>query len=142
MLAQGVQKRAIDSVGHYQPAISPFPEWAPLAPATIARKMRGRRGRGWGLNGNPDSPLYRTGEFRKHIFYRINQRDLTATIGTTKDYIVNTELGTSRMPPRPVFGPAAMREVPLQLSSIQANMVMGLFGTFANGKATGIFIGD
>lgn len=139
-LAQAVQKQASDSVGRYQQAYSPYPAWAPLKPSTIARKLRGKNGRSWGLNGNPDSPLYRTGKFQKSIFYRVNHQNLTATIGTTKEYIIRTELGTANMPPRPVFGPAALRIVPAYLWAIQANLVSGLIGTYAGGRTTAVLV--
>lgn len=139
-IAVDVQQVATQSVGHYQQAMDPFPAWKPLAPATIARKSRGNGRKSWGLNGNPDSPLYRTGKFKKSIFYRINQRQLTATIGTTKEYVVKTELGTGYMPARPVFGPAAMRVVPNHVSIVRSGLVSGLMGTFAGGRATGLFL--
>src|SRR5258708_1816367 len=85
-MAQGVQQQAINSVGTHQPAVDPFPAWAPLAQSTIDRKARGNGRKSWGKGGNPNTPLYRTGKFSKSIFYRINKRNLTATIGTTKEY--------------------------------------------------------
>ena len=107
-----------------QQAISPYPTWSPLAASTVATKLR----RGLGRGGNPESILYATGAFYRDIDKRVNLHGLSVTVGTNKEYIVYTELGTSRMPPRPVFGPAALRAVPKRLSVVARFAALGIVG--------------
>jgi hypothetical protein len=91
-----VRTRVREKIGELQPAQGPFPAWAPLAPSTVRRKGH-------------DRPLIETGAFREDVSYRVGVGRVE--IGTHQDYIVYTELGTSTIPPRPVFGPAALDEI-------------------------------
>lgn len=109
-----VSAEARKSVGVYQSGIGPFPAWAGLADSTIERKSRS----GLGMGGNPNTPLYATGRFKQSIAYKAENQSVT--IGTNVPYIVHTEVGTSKMPPRPVFGPAALRALPRLLPCIAA----------------------
>lgn len=130
-----VQTECVKRIGHYQSTAGQFPAWARLAQATIDSKRR----KGQGLNGNPDTPLYATGSFQSDISYRVDKNRLVADIGTTKQYIVFTELGTAKQPPRPVFGPSALEVLPRHVKRIQRHLVLGLRGgglasiSFANG---------
>ena len=96
-VARLVEKTAKDEIGQYQPAIGPFPEWAPLAASTEAEKAR----MGFPL----DAPLLRTGEMRDSIQHETN--GFEAIVGSTDDKMVYHEFGTDKIPPRPVIGPAA-----------------------------------
>lgn len=84
--------------------------WAPLADSTIQIKTK----LGLGLNGDPSSPLYSSGEFYDDISFELMPRGVM--IGTNKDYIKYTEYGTSKMPPRPVF-PMALYKTWLEVSN-------------------------
>ena len=76
--------------------------WADLKESTIERKKR----MNWGKGGNPDSPLWATGEYHDSVSYQMSGRD-KVQIFSTLDYVKYLEMGTAKMPPRPVFKPAA-----------------------------------
>lgn len=65
--------------------------WPPLDPKTISRK-------------GADTPLLTTGGFRGSITYRVSGHSVE--IGSNDRRADWFENGTSRMPPRPVMGPA------------------------------------
>lgn len=94
-------------IGHYQVRSGPFEAWAPLKPRTIAEKQR------LGYTGrlSDDDPLYRTGEMRLSISYRIE--GLALTIGSPDQVAKFQEIGTARIPPRPFIGPALFEVQPL-----------------------------
>jgi HK97 gp10 family phage protein len=95
--AKLIEKTAKAEIGAYQPAVGPFDAWAPLADSTVAD----RTSKGF----TPDDPLLRSGELRDSIGYEVSGNE--AAIGSTSDVMVYQELGTSKIPPRPVLGPAA-----------------------------------
>ena len=66
--------------------------WPALAPSTLKRKPNG------------DRPLLVTGEFRKSIRQEI--RPYHGMVFSEDPRAAWFEFGTSKMPPRPVFGPA------------------------------------
>lgn len=77
--------------------------WRPIKPTTLqSRKVR---------TGDP-SPLLDTGELRGDIdsTSKVNTRELTGIIGSTKEYAEVHELGAPEagIPRRPIFGPAAI----------------------------------
>ena len=94
--AEVVVEDAKFQIGAYQPETGPFPAWAPLADSTEAEKAR--------LGYPADAPLLRTGELRDSISSEV--KGLEAVVGSSDDVMVYHELGTDRMPPRPVLGPA------------------------------------
>lgn len=111
-------------IGTYQSAIGPFPATAPLSDVTIERKQR----EGLGLGGDPDTPLFATGEFSEDIKIAVKPISLSVEVGTDLERVVFTELGTDRQPPRPIFGPAALRAVPKVLPTVAAGGVTGIIG--------------
>ncbi|MGI4951191.1 MAG: hypothetical protein ACRYGM_05250 [Janthinobacterium lividum] len=75
-----------------------MPKWAALAESTVAEKRReGFTGRVSGTD-----PLYRTGELRLSISYRIEGSSLL--LGATDPIAAYQEFGTDRIPPRPFIG--------------------------------------
>lgn len=93
-----IQHDAQERIGHYQAAVGPFNEWAPLAESTEAEKAR--------LGYPLDAPLLREGDLRDSI-----EREFSASEGIvgSKDPVMRyQELGTPTIPPRPVIGPAAL----------------------------------
>jgi len=94
-----VEKTAKEEIGVYQSEIGDFPGWVELADATKADRLR------QGFTEN--DPELRTGELRDSISHEIDGE--TAAVGSTSDIMVYQELGTDRIPPRPVLGPAALR---------------------------------
>lgn len=99
-VAELVEKTAKAEIGQYQPAIGPFPAWAPLADSTEQHKA---------TMGYPaDAPLLATGEMQESIQHVV--QGLEAQIGSNDEKMIYHEFGTAKMPPRPVLGPAAFRQ--------------------------------
>jgi len=97
-VAKAVEKTAKAEIGDYQPAVGPFPAWAPLADATKRERVR--------LGFTEDDPLLRSGAMRDSISHAVAGTD--AVIGSTSDVAVYQEMGTDKIPPRPFLGPAAL----------------------------------
>lgn len=124
-VAEHIEHVAKEEFGEYQPAVGPFPAWAPLAPTTLA---------GWGpFPGKeqlgyapPDNPLVREGDLRDSISHEVHA--LEAFIGSPDERMPWFEFGTSRMPPRPVLGPAAESSKAVIEKLIGAALVVGLIG--------------
>jgi phage gpG-like protein len=93
-----VRDHAVDKLGTYQPAVGPYPAWAPLAQET--QNIRAAQGY------TPDDPLLRSGEMRDSIGYEVSTD--YANIGSSLMKALYQELGTSTHPPRPFFGPAGL----------------------------------
>lgn len=143
MIGAAVKTEVEKEIGEYQGSIGPFPATAPLADATLERKGRDNLGKG----GDPNTPLYATGKFHDSIGTAKDINSLSVEIGTDVEYIIEQELGTSRIPPRPVFGPATLRALPPLEPAITASAALGIVGgvwkglavegiTAAGGKAT------
>ena len=116
--ARKIEKTAKDEIGHYQDAAGPFPAWAELADSTEQDKA---------AHGYPvDAPLLRSGEMRDTITHEVH--GLEAVIGSTDPKMVYHEFGTSKMPPRPVMGPAAFRNKDFVLKVIGKAVMSGLVG--------------
>lgn len=96
--ARVVQQAARDKIGHYQDESAPFPGWAPLKLTTIAERIR--------LGYTPNDPLLRDGTLRASIVRETH--GLEAVIGSKMPIAAYQEFGTSRIPPRPFIGPAAL----------------------------------
>ena len=120
-----VQEEAQRELGHYQPAVGPYREWAPLAESTLE---------GWDdSHGNhhpgkielgyapPDNPLLASGELKYSIEISYNSREAAIgvpdeTVGDGSDgnrernigdVAVDLEFGTRDMPARSFLGRAA-----------------------------------
>lgn len=104
--AKIVEATAKEEIGRYQPAIGEFEAWPELADST--KKDRVYQG------FTENDPLLRTGALRESISHipeliTMDGDSMEATIGSTSDIMVWQELGTKTIPPRPVLGPAALR---------------------------------
>lgn len=93
-----IEKDAKARIGYYQDAVGPYPAWAPLAESTELAKAR--------MGAPPNAPLLATGEMFASIGHTMESIDKTV-IGATDEKMVYHEYGTAKIPPRPVFGPAA-----------------------------------
>jgi hypothetical protein len=96
--------------------------WPALAESTIADKMK---------KGFPvPSPLKRTGEMAESYSSELRPGQLAVAIGSPEKKALWHELGTSRMPPRPVLAKAMREILPFArkalLESVKATM-MGKF---------------
>src|ERR1700694_4467499 len=85
--AQILEHEAKSYPGEYQPG------WPALQPETVGRKATG------------DSPLLETGAMRASYEHTVGHDE--AVVGSNDDKAVWHEVGTSKMPPRPVLGLAA-----------------------------------
>lgn len=116
--AAAVEATAKSEIGVYQDAVAPFPAWADLSEYTEREKER--------LGYPLDAPLLRTGELRDSISHEVS--GLEAAIGTPSQVMVYQELGTDTIPPRPVLGPAAIRNEDTIQRILGRAAVTGLLG--------------
>ena len=86
-------------VGYYQGEVGEFPAWAPLADSTEADKAR--------LGAPSGAPLLRFGAL--YASFQHEARGDEGVVGSTDPTMIYHEFGTSKMPPRPVLGPALVR---------------------------------
>lgn len=116
--AEHVEKVAKAEFGEYQPATGSFPAWAELADATKAQRVA--------LGYTENDPLLRSGALRDSIGHEV--AGLEAMVGSTSDVMVYQELGTEKMPPRPVLGPAAIRSEKVIERMIGEAALLGILG--------------
>jgi hypothetical protein len=83
-------------IGDYQDQAGPYGAWQPLAESTEKTKAA--------LGAPDNAPLYREGTLKASFKYESD--GLEGIVGSTDPVMVEHEYGTSRMPPRPVVGPA------------------------------------
>jgi len=117
-----IESIAKKEIGHYQAAAGPFAAWADLAESTEFNKAS---------HGYPvDAPLLRTGDMRDEITH--NVEGLEAAIGAKDNgagkILQYHEVGTSKMPARPVLGPAMFRSKDFIMRAIGAAEVSALLG--------------
>lgn len=113
-----IEKVARAEFGHYQDAVGPFPAWAELAEATKDDRVR----QGYSEN----DPLLRSGDLRDTVTH--HSEPLEAVIGSPDPVLGYQEFGTSRIPPRPVLGPAAHNSKKVIEALVGAAVVEGLVG--------------
>ena len=89
-----VQPLAAEYIGHE------MPEWAPLAPSTIAEKEK----LGYVGQVSATDPRLRTGADRDSI--GVTVEGLQLAVGSSREIFRYQELGTAHIPPRPVLEPA------------------------------------
>ncbi|AVF41503.1 hypothetical protein AL486_18725 [Pandoraea apista] len=113
-----IEKRAEAKFGDYQTGVGPFPAWSALAESTRADRVA--------LGFAPDDPLLRSGSLRDSVQHQVSH--LEAIIGSPDERMAWQELGTDKIPPRPVLGPSAV-ESKIEIEQIVAGAaVSGLLG--------------
>ncbi|WP_223253600.1 HK97-gp10 family putative phage morphogenesis protein [Chromobacterium amazonense] len=117
--AKRIEKTAKEEIGHYQAAAGPFPAWEQLADSTDQEKAR--------LGYPVDAPLLASGTMRDESF-KHEVAGLEAIVGSTDKKMVYHEFGTSKMPPRPVFGPALFKNRAFIEKTIGRAAMSGLIG--------------
>jgi len=93
-----IEKTAKGMIGDYQPAIGPFVAWEELADSTKAERAS--------LGFSDNDPGFRSGEMRESIKRTVV--DSEGAVGSNDPHLKWFDIGTSKQPPRPVLGPAAM----------------------------------
>jgi hypothetical protein len=88
-----------DATGTFQGGIGVFPAWQQLAESTERQK----EAMGYPL----DAPLLANGDARDSITHDVS--GLQGVVASDDQVLIWHEQGTERMPPRPVFGPAGVR---------------------------------
>ncbi|PHV13711.1 hypothetical protein CSQ90_27075 [Janthinobacterium sp. BJB303] len=114
--AVAIENTAKEEFGHYQGEVTPFAGWTELAEST----KEDRLAKGFTEN----APLLRTGELRKSVSHLISGAE--AVIGSESEVMVYQELGTDKIPPRAVLGPAAIRNKQLIIDTIGHSAAEGL----------------
>lgn len=96
--AQVISDAARKELGYYQPEVGPFVAWAPLADSTLDHHR---------YLGVGESPELVTGQLYASIEDEAQGKE--AVSGSKLDIAEYQEVGTAKMPPRPIFGPAAWK---------------------------------
>lgn len=94
------QTMAVEYIGHE------MTQWPRLAERTIAEKTK----LGFVGHLSATDPLLRTGKDRDSI--KVEVEGLTQVVGSPSKVFLYQEMGTSRIPPRPSIGMAAMNSLP------------------------------
>jgi HK97 gp10 family phage protein len=94
-----LERDMVEQIGEYQDSVGPYPAWATLADSTEDEKAR----LGYPLN----APLEREGDLKASFSHE--QSGDEGVVGSTDPVMEYHEFGTSKMPPRPVVGPALER---------------------------------
>lgn len=122
-----IEATARSEFGHYQAAVGPHPAWPELAESTQERRVA--------AGYTPNDPLKASGEMQNSI--ERDQKGLEGVVGSKDDKLVYHEFGTSKMPARPVLGPAAFRNKAMIQKLVGAAVVAGLIGQDAVHQALG-----
>jgi HK97 gp10 family phage protein len=122
--AKLIKADAREQIGHYQEGVGAYPAWAPLAESTEDEKAR--------VGAPPDAPLERHGDLKKS--FRSNfDGDSAVIIGSTDPVMEFHEFGTVKMPPRPVLGPALLKNI----DAVQALVGASAVDAIVNGQRLG-----
>lgn len=114
-----IETDAKGQIGHYQPEVGEFPAWAPLADSTEAEKAR--------LGAPAGAPLLRHGGLYASFEHEVLAPD-DGVVGSTDPTMLFHEFGTPTMPPRPVMGPAAVKNRERIKQILGAAIVRGVLG--------------
>lgn len=122
-IGAATSEAAKEMIGNYQEdwVDSPYGPHGQLAPMTLDIKRR----LGQGMGGNPDTPLYATGEYQKSIEFTIVSKS-QVDIGSNDEKAAWLEYGTSRMVPRPIFKKAFIKVWPLIAKLIERSYLKRL----------------
>lgn len=113
-----IQQTAQGMIGEYQGAVGQYPAWEELADTTQAERAR--------LGYSENDPGYRAGAMQRSVARHVEREE--AAVGSNDQHMVWFDLGTSKQPPRPVFGPAAIHSKPRVMKVIGTTMFAWLAG--------------
>ncbi|MDE2024863.1 MAG: hypothetical protein KGJ07_00040 [Patescibacteria group bacterium] len=122
LVGKFIQNEAKGYIGHLQHI------WPELAESTQEQK----ESLGYGDAMNDWQPLLRTGEMRDSITYTVQLHDVY--IGSDSDILVYQEIGTVRIPPRPVLGLAMYENKRRLEKSIGSFVLAWITDTRAKGR--------
>jgi len=128
-----IEQDAKDQIGHYQPQVGEFPAWAPLAASTEEEKAR--------MGAPANAPLLRRGDLRDSFSHQVISEH-EGVVGSTDPVAIFHEFGTAKMPPRPVLGPAAVRNRDKIRAIIGRAVVEGIIGGELQAGGGDYFGGD
>lgn len=117
-----VTKIAKSYIGHLQDT------WPELAEATKEEKER----LGYGNASNDWQPLLREGDLRDSIGYFVSPHKVH--VGSVSEIMIYQELGTNRIPPRPVLGLAMYKEKIKIQKALGNFLISWICDTRAQGK--------
>lgn len=117
-----LQRETKKMFGTYQQGAGPFEAWPELADSTKEDRVK----QGYSEN----DPLLREGDLRDSIEREVEKTE--AIVGSTSEIMPFHEFGTSRMPPRPVFGIALYRNWEKICRLVGHGAVSGFVGYDAN----------
>lgn len=130
---QIIERDAKRQIGHYQRAVGDFPAWAPLADSTEAQKKS--------MGAPTNAPLLRHGELYASFQHEVLSSD-EGVVGSTDPVMIYHEFGTSKMPPRPVLGPAVVKNRERITRALTGALVAGILGGKAVEDAGDYFGGE
>lgn len=113
-----IEKTALSEFGVYQDAVGPHPGWVELADSTKDDRLR------QGFTEN--DPLLRSGDMMRAT--KRERHGLEGVVGNTDEKMAFHEFGTSKMPARPVYGPAGFRNIENLRNLVGAAAMSGLIG--------------
>lgn len=122
-----ISNRAAMKFGHYQNEAGAFPAWPELAETTQARREA--------LGYTPNDPLLMSGLMRANSGHEVV--GLEGIAGSKDPKMPYHEFGTTTIPARPVWGPAALQSRSEIEKILGAAIVSGLFGGEAIHPALG-----
>lgn len=110
-IGQAVEAQAKVEMGVYQAAVGPFSAWPELAESTKQDRLR--------LGYTENDPLRRSGALAESITHIVDtvpaawagrEAKGEVVIGSEDPVMAYQELGTARIPPRAVLGPAVIHQ--------------------------------
>ena len=119
------ETEAKDEIGNYQEDAGPYSAWPQLAEGTQAERVA----KGY----SADEPLLRSGALRDAITHQVEGSRAVVGVPESSEGALGTiaavmEHGSSRVPPRPVFGPAAFRKGEAAAHAAGGELVKRMFG--------------
>lgn len=120
-----LETEAKGEIGVYQEDAGPYSAWPQLADATQAERVA----KGY----SADEPLLRSGDLRDAITHEVEASHAIVGVPDDGDGALGViaavmENGSSRVPPRPIFGPAAFRKGEEAARAAGGEMAHRLFG--------------
>jgi len=113
-----IERDARAEFGEYQGAVGPHPAWPELADSTKENRVS----QGYTEN----DPLLRSGHLRDQT--QREREGLVGVVGNTDPVMAYQEFGTSKIPARPVYGPALYKNIDNIQRLAGSAIATGLFG--------------